>query len=296
MNPFLTATHTVKAPGTNRRAPDVKSRIAIALLVGVLVGASAGLSAPQTLYPAKDGTLADGGIFGPFDGVADDADWFFNQSSYEGSITRSTTTPQSSIEHRVVWEYSLSSVTLTPPVSATINFTLRGAPIFPFPDMDVHVYSYPADLVESLQDFNRTPAVLQGVVTVSPYQSPTDFQIDVSDVVSAALLSGSDKVAFRFQIDPETAHTANQAFMDVLDSDVTTKPYLLIDRAPPGPGDLDGNGVVDLDDYAGFTDCMSGPEVGYDVGCEMYDFDDDGDVDLADFSLFQSYFTAPPPT
>ncbi|MFH0980218.1 MAG: hypothetical protein V2A79_01600, partial [Planctomycetota bacterium] len=187
--------------------------------------------AATTVYPVKDGTLVDGGTYGPFDGVADGADWTFNQSSYEGSITLTTETPETSLEHRLVWEYNLSSVTIGPWVSATLTFTLRGAPIWPFPDVDVHIYSYPADLVESLGDFAAAPATLQGQVAVAPFQSPTVYVLDVSVVVSTALRTGSDKVAFRFQVDPDTSNPTNQAFMDALDTTPATKPYLTINTA-----------------------------------------------------------------
>lgn len=263
------------------------ARVLVVLAAWGLVAASA--AAAQTLYPNKDGTLADGGVYGPFDGVADNADWYFNESSYEGSITLATQTPESSLEHRVVWEYNLSSVSLTPPVSATFFFTIRGAPVFPRPDVDVHVYSYPADLVESMSDFSEGPTELQGSVTLSPYQAPTEFSLDVSNVVSGALSTGSDKVAFRFQVDPGAASDVNQAFMDAVDSDPTTKPYLVID-ALPVPGDTDGDGDVDLDDFTSFPSCMAGPEIDVDTNCEKFDFDADLDVDLTDFALFQSYF------
>jgi hypothetical protein len=265
-------------------------RVARVLVIIAAWSLAAGAAdAAQTLYPAKDGTLADGGVYGPFDGTADNADWYFNESSYEGSITLATQTPESSLEHRVVWEYNLSSVSLTPPVSATFYFTIRGAPVYPRPDVDVHVYSYPSDLVESLTDFSAGPAELLGSVTLSPYQPPTEFSLDVSDVVSEALSTGSDKVAFRLQVDPGTSSDVNQAFMDALDSDPTTKPYLVIDVLPVS-GDTDGDGDVDLDDFASFPSCMEGPEVNVDTNCQKFDFDEDLDVDLTDFALFQSYF------
>ena len=59
------------------------------------------------------------------------------------------------------------------------------------------------------------------------------------------------------------------------------------------PGDYDGDGNVDLDDYAGFPACFSGPLAGKgrparSRACEdAFDFDLDGDVDLWDFAEFQ---------
>jgi hypothetical protein len=109
-------------------------------------------SAAQIVRPTKDGTLADGSPYGPFDGFSDDEDWYFNESGYEGSINLITVDPDSSLEYRVVWEYNLAAVSIDPPVSAMLNFTVRGAPIWPFPDVDVHVYSYPSDLLETPAD------------------------------------------------------------------------------------------------------------------------------------------------
>ena len=115
---------------------------------------TAGAAWAQTLLPVKDGTLADGGTYGVFDGVPDIADWYFNASSFEGSISLAVGGPGGGLDRRVVWEYDLSDITREPPVSATLGFSLRGAFGFPVPeDVDVHVYAYPSDLVESMDDF-----------------------------------------------------------------------------------------------------------------------------------------------
>lgn len=56
----------------------------------------------------------------------------------------------------------------------------------------------------------------------------------------------------------------------------------------PVAGDCDADGDVDLDDYAGFHDCLGGPGGGLlQPACECFDFDGDGDVDLFDFAEFQ---------
>jgi len=269
--------------------------VTVAALLGACWACAWRAEAAQTVYPSKDGTLVDGGIYGTFDGVADDADWYFNESSYEGSITLATDPPESSLEHRLVWEYNLSSITLEPPVSATLTFTIRGAPVWPFPDTDVHVYSYPADLQETLADFSAAPAEFQGSVTIIPYQLPTEYSLNVDNVVSDALVSGDDKVAFRFQVDPNTIELSNQALIDAVDSDPATKPFLTIDEGPV-PGDFNDDGEVDLTDYALFADCMAGPDVTTPPeGCSAdqfsdTDLDNDEDVDLGDFGLFQRYF------
>jgi hypothetical protein len=57
------------------------------------------------------------------------------------------------------------------------------------------------------------------------------------------------------------------------------------------PGDYDGDGQVDLYDFAHWDDCMTGPDMGsYPAGCEVFDFNIDGDVDLADFAVFTRVF------
>ncbi len=55
-----------------------------------------------------------------------------------------------------------------------------------------------------------------------------------------------------------------------------------------GAGDIDCNGVVNLTDYTSWPDCMNGPgEPSYAAGCEAFDFENDGDVDLMDLSVLQ---------
>ena len=62
-------------------------------------------------------------------------------------------------------------------------------------------------------------------------------------------------------------------------------------RLPSLLGDYDDNGVIDLDDFAYFVPCMTGPAGGpLDDSCRMFDFDTDDDVDAADFAAFQEVF------
>ncbi len=55
-------------------------------------------------------------------------------------------------------------------------------------------------------------------------------------------------------------------------------------------GDTEGNGSVDLDDFADLEACLLGPNGGLGTGCECFDFDNDNDVDLDDFAAFQRRF------
>ncbi len=242
--------------------------------------------APSSLkiYPTKDGTLIDGGVFGPLDGQADYADWSFNGSSNEGSIALTT-----SSEHRVVWEYDLSGITYAEPVTASISFTLRLPAIFPFPNsLRVRVFSYQADLMESIEDFASEPATMLGSALLTPSWPPPPasvHQLAITDAVNAAIQSGASKVAVRFQIEPDTNF---QVFIDAVDSDPTTKPFItIIDRLP---GDTNDDNVVALDDWAGFSSCLSEPTTQYMPGCDIADLDFDLDVDLRDMASFQNYF------
>ncbi len=56
---------------------------------------------------------------------------------------------------------------------------------------------------------------------------------------------------------------------------------------PSIPGDCNGDGAVDLDDYVDMAACFSGPVDAVSSGCECFDLEGDGHVDLLDFSQFQ---------
>ncbi|MCH7527481.1 MAG: hypothetical protein IID39_08595 [Planctomycetes bacterium] len=59
------------------------------------------------------------------------------------------------------------------------------------------------------------------------------------------------------------------------------------------PGDFDGDGDVDLDDFERFLTCVTGPDGGVLPDCDPGDFDTDNDVDFTDFAAFQRAFTGP---
>ena len=251
----------------------------------------------EIVYPVADGTLADGGVFGNYDGVVDRSNWAFGPTGFAGAVTLTTETPESAVEHRMVCEYDLRGVGIMTPLKATLAFTIHGVSVFPFPDVTLHVYSYPADLMELPADFSAEPAALQGVFTVAAMQTPTAETLDVTELVTSALLTDAKRVAFRFQIDPNTPHVANQVFIEALDTEPETKPFLTIRSAVPGDADDDGD--VDLDDFAILADCMAGPGapprptmtgVVTSDCLWAFDRDADGDVDLDDLSsLFGSF-------
>lgn len=70
-----------------------------------------------------------------------------------------------------------------------------------------------------------------------------------------------------------------------------------------GSGDYDSDGVVTLDDFYFFHECLTntrpgingGPDEDAGPGCRFADFDGDTDVDLLDFAEFQDLFTGSHP-
>ncbi len=64
--------------------------------------------------------------------------------------------------------------------------------------------------------------------------------------------------------------------------------------SPGAFGDADCNNRINLADLLLLSDCVSGPTRRPNLGCEAFDADLDGDVDLADFAAFQLVFDATP--
>jgi hypothetical protein len=63
--------------------------------------------------------------------------------------------------------------------------------------------------------------------------------------------------------------------------------------APPIPGDCDGDGDLDLDNYEDLAACLLGPGGGLNPDCGCFDLDEDGDVTSSDVAQFQAAFTGP---
>ena len=55
-------------------------------------------------------------------------------------------------------------------------------------------------------------------------------------------------------------------------------------------GDCNATGIVNLLDYDEFEACLTGPTGGVDPGCECFDVDRNGSINLQDFGEVQSAF------
>jgi hypothetical protein len=78
---------------------------------------------------------------------------------------------------------------------------------------------------------------------------------------------------------------------------LTYNPQSVVMTVQSMPGDYDDDGDIDLHDYSSFPDCMSGPKgaagfVPPSVTCrEVFDMDWEGDVDVVDFAVLQRGFS-----
>jgi hypothetical protein len=240
-----------------------------------------------TIYPAGNarvgGTLADGGLYGPFDGVADTWDWTFNGiGGFEGVLTLSQGSAARPAEQRVVWEYDVSALSTGAPFTAFVVFELRGPPIFPFPDVPVSVFAYPADLREDPSDY-AVEATPVASAEISPFTT-RGYQLNITPAIVNALDTSDGRIGLRFQIDPDSPFDSNQAFMDISDADDMTKPAIYVPTTVLG--DADRNGVIEVSDFATFPECMGGPDDTVSSSCLIFDFDADFDVDAADAAWF----------
>jgi hypothetical protein len=71
-----------------------------------------------------------------------------------------------------------------------------------------------------------------------------------------------------------------------------------LSRGPTGPpyaprGDINQDGVTDLEDYKLFAACLTGPETPVANLCLSSRLDCDADADLADFAILQQHLAGP---
>jgi len=106
----------------------------------------------------------------------------------------------------------------------------------------------------------------------------TQADLDAAGVTLTATMK------LRFTTNDADDQSINESGLDVLE-------IVGVSCSGAGPGDCDQDGDIDLDDYAVFADCLTGPLGGILAGCDLADMDVDTDVDLDDFAAFQEAFT-----
>jgi len=100
-------------------------------------------------------------------------------------------------------------------------------------------------------------------------------------------IAGSGDLLVRFSAEDPNNDSLTEAGVDELHVRA-----ILCAGEPALPGDSDGNGQIDLADFTVMASCMNGPEVDSGgPGCQTFDFDQDADVDLADYHVFVTLFS-----
>ncbi len=59
------------------------------------------------------------------------------------------------------------------------------------------------------------------------------------------------------------------------------------------PTDCNEDGAADLLDHYAFTECLAGPDAPVPEGCECFDTDRSGTLDMQDFAVVQAQYFAP---
>jgi len=134
--------------------------------------------------------------------------------------------------------------------------------------------------VEVSNDDGVSWTLIESVLSTDEWVERT---IQIADYVGL-----TSQVRVRFSVMDNPNNSKTEAGIDAVE-------ILGLACALPGTGDFDGDGDVDLDDFARFPDCLAGPGATPDPPDPFstedclgaFDFDADVDVDLDDFGPFQ---------
>ncbi len=92
---------------------------------------------------------------------------------------------------------------------------------------------------------------------------------------------------------PPDSQTGEVCFAGIINFDGGIDQPVDGDRCNCGYGDSGCDSDVDLTDYRTFSACMRGPGANVPPGCELFDRNTNGSVDLSDFGLLQTAFSPP---
>ena len=126
-----------------------------------------------------------------------------------------------------------------------------------------------------------------------------EFDAHITGAGGLATFDGLSIEANTVEVPPEELPDGVTSLTVVMSTDLSNTafegPYVEI--IYPG-GDINKDRIVDLDDYGLFASCMAGPDqTAVPPACDpahftASDFDEDGDVDMSDFSDFQMHLGA----
>ena len=152
-----------------------------------------------------------------------------------------------------------------------------------------------------LGDMDADNDVDDASVTAEQFYTRPDHPIAVGITPGSG---GGDGFDIAWAIDADTGQPANLAGFDFVQLttgvnfmagqlfELSPEIDAVADAAPGQLGDVDGNGVFDLEDYRILADCMGGPgDLVATCPCRPLDMDQDGDVDLADAAAFLGVFS-----
>ncbi len=122
------------------------------------------------------------------------------------------------------------------------------------------------------------PAILAASATLADEFEMIRWTIDGGGVMDAA---GGD-----FELSGTAGQSDAGVMMTGEDFELTGGFWFQTPR-----GDCDSTGGVDLLDYDAFESCLTGPNTGVTIGCECFDVNRSGTVDLTDFAIAQTTFT-----
>ncbi len=155
--------------------------------------------------------------------------------------------------------------------AADTNITTNGTQAIP--SMDINGYARFVDDPDTIDTGVGTPPI----VDLGPHEyQPGDCNYNG--------MLDSDEIAAGTSLDCNDNFVPDDCEPDIDDDGIVDD----CDPCAGGPasGDVDANGVIDLNDYISMVPCLTGPFGGAGNGCECFDFDNDGDIDLQDFASF----------
>ena len=178
-------------------------------------------------------------------------------------------------DDRMVLEYDLTNLP-TSPTSIIWATHIVNSPLGEAEIDILDFYSYAGDGKVTLDEFDAGEWFVSVEYSENPPIPPTPFLfVDVSNDVNSLIDEG-------------------KAFLGIRVSTVTDSVWILGSSAAtnwPDPFlvvEFDGYGLMDL---VSFNACLGGPGAPASESCEAtFDFDNDGDVDLRDYAVFQQRF------